>query len=131
MDPMKRLSDEEFTQLEYEQASEDWRHRDNLTWQIPAVLVAVAGFVVSEVFGASNLSPNWIRPGMLAIAATLGVLLSVALIQNLKLQRKSKDIIKSLHDTERLEFPLMGSNLLIILSWGVSIALLALFVREL
>lgn len=64
------------------------------------------------------------------MAATLGLSLSVALTQNLKLQRKNKDIIKSLHCTERLEFPLMGSILLVILSWGVSIAMLALFARE-
>lgn len=86
--------------------------------------------MVSEVFGASDLEPIWIRPGMLAMAATLGLSLSVALTQNLKLQRKNKDIIKSLHYTERLEFPLMGSILLVILSWGVSIAMLALFARE-
>ena len=128
---MKNLSDDEFRRLEYEQASDDWRHRDNLTWQIPAVLVAVAGFVVSVVFGASNLTPNWIRTGMLTIAATLGVSLSVALGQNLKLQQKSKEIIESLHDTERLKFSRIGSLLLVILSWGVSILLLALLVREL
>ncbi len=37
--------------IEYEQLSADWRHRDSLTWQMPAVLLVIAGVLVGEGFG--------------------------------------------------------------------------------
>ena len=33
--------------VEYEQISEDWRHRDNFTWQIPSVIVVIGGALIA------------------------------------------------------------------------------------
>lgn len=35
---------------ECEQLPADWRHRDSLTWQMPAVLLVIAGMLVAEGF---------------------------------------------------------------------------------
>ena len=120
---MPNISEEEFEKLEYQQASEDWRHRDSLTWQLPAVLVAVAAIVVG---GVSNLDPAWARPVVLGLAAYLSGVLCYALFQNLSLQAKSREIIVNLHCTKRLYFSPLGSRLLLVLSIAVSIFLIVL-----
>jgi uncharacterized membrane protein len=113
--------------LEYEQASEDWRHRDTLTWQMPAVLVVVGGVVVAEAFQLTAESPDYIRPMLLLFAFSLAICLTIALRQNINLQKKGRDIIKALNPcTKRFCFEMRGSNSLLILSWVISIFLGAL-----
>lgn len=41
---------------DYEQLSDDWRHRDQLTWQLPSVLVAVSGALITVVFQFEKLT---------------------------------------------------------------------------
>ena len=46
-----------FKKIEYEQLSQDWRHRDILTWQLPSVLVIGTGILVGEAFLDSARQP--------------------------------------------------------------------------
>jgi hypothetical protein len=110
--------------LEYEQASEDWRHRDTLTWQMPAVLVVVGGVVVAEAFQLTGKPESYVRHGLLLFAFCLACCLTIALRQNINLQKKGRDIIKALNPcTKRFCFEMRGSNSLLILSWVISISL--------
>ena len=74
--------------LEYEQALEDWRHRDTLTWQMPAVLAVVGGVVVAEAFKLPVGTPIYIRHVLLLFALGLAFSLTIALTQNICLQQK-------------------------------------------
>jgi hypothetical protein len=72
-------------EVEYEQISEDWRHRDNLTWQIPSVIVVIGGALIAAAF-TLNIKP-FIRPVLLGFAILLSLCLTIALGQNLVLQK--------------------------------------------
>ena len=110
--------------LEYEQASEDWRHRDTLTCQMPAVLVIVGGVVVAEAFKLPVGTPIYIRHVLLLFALGLAFSLTLALTQNICLQQKGSVIIKELNtSTKRFCFGMWGSISLLILSWAISISL--------
>ena len=51
-----------YHEIEYQELSADWRHRDSLTWQVPAVIVAVAGFLVSKGFDLiGGVAPGILR----------------------------------------------------------------------
>ncbi len=43
---------------EYTEISADWRHRDNLTWQIPSLLSAIAGGLVVAAYALELPSPE-------------------------------------------------------------------------
>ena len=112
----------DWEKMEYEQASEDWRHRDQLTWQIPAVVIAVGGFILAEAFKVET--PIWLRCALLIFASTLTFALSVALSQNLSLQQKGRIIIQSLYsETKRFQFGKWGSILFEILCWATCLFL--------
>ncbi len=66
----------------YEQLSEDWRHRDQLTWQLPSVLVAVSGALITTVFQFED-SLGDIRFVLLWAGVIFAALLTTALGQNL------------------------------------------------
>ena len=110
--------------VEYEQASEDWRHRDSLTWQLPAVLVAVSTLVVGMTYPPKDPESKTV----LVLAAALGGVLCVALAQNLKLQHRGRQIIERIHKTERFGFFMLGSLLLLMLSLGIWLFLIVLCV---
>lgn len=63
-------------EVEYNQISEDWRHRDNLTWQIPSVIVAIGGALIAAAF-TLNKKPC-IRPLLLGFGAFLSLCLIFA-----------------------------------------------------
>jgi uncharacterized protein (DUF427 family) len=112
---------DDLTKLVYEQASADWRHRDQLTWQMPAVLVVVGGVLVAEAYKLPNEVPFWVRDILLLFAFTLSVSLFVALSQNLLLQRKNRIIIKDINpQTERVGFVRLGSFLLWLLTLAIT-----------
>lgn len=77
---MARSPDE----IDFEQYYEDWRHRDNLTWQIPAVTVAIGSGIM---IGSYLAEMPW---GIKALAFGLGAFftatLTVMLAQNLYYQ---------------------------------------------
>lgn len=116
-------------ELEYEQASEDWRHRDSLTWQIPAVIVVVGSVAIVEAFNLSNDIPFGIRIWVFLFSFALAFCLSFALSQNLNLQKRSRDIILKINPkTKRFGFTKIGSRLLLALSWMVCASLGVLFI---
>lgn len=115
---------DELQKLEYEQASEDWRHRDTLTWQMPAVLVVVGGVVTAEAFKLPVGAPIYAKHMLLLFALGLAFCLTIALTQNIYLQHKGSLIIRALNPTtSRHDFRMLGSLLLLILSWIISILL--------
>ena len=74
---------------------------------------------------------------MVLLTAILGVLLSVAMSQNLFLQHKSRKLITELIDTQlvrsskRVEFTRVSASLLLGFSWLVTTLLVGLFVTAL
>lgn len=83
-------------EVEYAQISEDWRHRDNLTWQIPSVIVVVGGGLVAAAF-AVDIDPQYsciIRPILLGSGTFLSLCLTFALAQNLWYQMGSAEALK-------------------------------------
>ncbi len=72
-------------EVEYNQISEDWRHRDNLTWQIPSIIVVIGGALIVAAF-TFNMDSQYlciIRPILLGFGASLSFCLTFALAQNL------------------------------------------------
>ncbi len=72
---------------EYSEISSDWRHRDNLTWQIPSLLSAIAGGLIVAAYGVQMPEHgSAIRLSLLGIAGGLSFCLTFALAQNLGYQ---------------------------------------------
>ena len=72
-------------EVEYNQISQDWRHRDNLTWQIPSIIVAIGGALIAGAFGL-KIDCRYVcivRPILLGFGALLAGCLTFALVQNL------------------------------------------------
>ena len=94
-------------EVEYSQISADWRHRDNLTWQIPSVIVVVGGALVTAAFGL-EIDPGWeytVRLILLAIGALFSLMLSIALGQNLRYQVGSESALEKLLSGKGKEIP--------------------------
>jgi len=80
---------------DYEQLSADWRHRDQLTWQLPSVLVAVSGALITIVYQFNNNFAhvgNYLLWGGLLFAG----LLTIALGQNLYFQTVAEDLMEAI-----------------------------------
>lgn len=107
--PQKDASDR---RLEYQEASDDWRHRDHLTWQMPPVVMAALGLGFGQVY-TRTFTPEheWIRVAILVVIAFLSGGLVLTLKQNLTLQNQSHQIITSIYpNTGRLGFAKVGSD---------------------
>ena len=127
---MVNIDEESWKRTEYEQVSDDWRHRDVLTWQLPAVMVVVGGVLVAEALGEEISWP--IRNVMLLFAFALAVCLTLALKQNLKLQEEGREIAKCLYpQTQRFDFRKKGSRQLLVLSLSVCVFLGIVFLASL
>ena len=115
---------DDLDKVRYEQASADWRHRDQLTWQIPAVLVVVGGLLVAEAFTLPSEAPGWVRSALFLFAFALSVSLTIALFQNLMLQGKDRAIIEAIDpETKRFGFLKLGSYALLVLSVAICLFL--------
>ncbi len=81
-------------EIEYNQISEDWRHRDKLTWQIPSIIVIIGGALIVAAFkdGQSSI----VKPILLGFGAILSLCLTFALGQNLWYQVGSGEALKKL-----------------------------------
>ena len=137
---------------EYTEISADWRHRDNLTWQIPSLLSAIAGGLVAAAYAIQL--PPYVRLVILGIAAGLSACLTFALGHNLRyqigsgiaLEQLEKEIeipreklTRAIRPTElgatagdilrRLLFRLSGSTLLLILCVAITACVTWLFIR--
>ena len=143
--------------VEYAQISNDWRHRDNLTWQIPSVIVAIGGALITVAF-TPNIGSEYtfIRPILLGFGAFLSLCLTFALIQNLWYQVGSEEALMKIVNGEKLvikkEKPrrtinpedlniskgdvinrlftgLTGSTFLVLLCIGITVILFILFIQ--
>lgn len=74
--------------IEYQELSADWRHRDILTWQIPTVIAAVTGFLVSKGFELIGHANPLIIQVFFILATGFAFCSTVALWQNLRIQKK-------------------------------------------
>ena len=81
-------------QIEYDQISEDWRHRDKLTWQIPSLIVIIGGALIVAAF--TKGTPPFVTPILLGFGAGLSLCLTFALCQNLWYQVGSGEALKKL-----------------------------------
>ena len=141
---------------EYTEISSDWRHRDNLTWQIPSLLSAITGGLVAAAYSINLLSPEdlrCVRLVLLGIAVGLSACLTFALGQNLRYQIGSGIALEKLRQgvkiprekltraikpmqlgttmgeiLHRLLFRLTGSTLLLILCLGIVACVALLFI---
>lgn len=145
-----------WNEIEYDQISGDWRHRDNLTWQIPSVIVTIGGALIAAAFSL-NLKPC-IKSILLGFGAFLSFCLTFALAQNLWYQMGSGEALKKITSGQgntikkekvrrtlspkdfnisicgfikQLFVKLTGSALLFILCFLVTIALFVLFIGTL
>ena len=88
---------------EYSEISTDWRHRDNLTWQIPSILITIGGGLVAAAF-LLEIDPQYlilVRSILLLFDAFLSLCLTLALVQN---------IIYQVGSTRALEWILGGKE---------------------
>ncbi len=85
----------------YEQLSEDWRHRDQLTWQLPSVLVAVSGALITAVFQFEAKLGD-VRLALLWAGVIFAALLTIALGQNLYYQTVTEDLIDAIENDDRV-----------------------------
>lgn len=122
------MTDEE--KLEYQELSADWRHRDSLTWQMPAVIVAVVGLLASKGFELIGVVVPVIVWTFFIFTTGFAFCLTVALGQNLFIQGKGSCKMKSLYrNTERFCFQRMGSFLLLGLRVVLTIGLIILLIK--
>lgn len=86
---------------EYNQISEDWRHRDKLTWQLPSVIVVIGSALTAAAF-TLNIDLQYlyvIRPILLLFGGFLSLCLTFALKENLWYQIGSGEaLIKIVQD---------------------------------
>jgi hypothetical protein len=141
---------------EYTEISTDWRHRDNLTWQIPSLLSAIAGGLVAAAYAIELPSPEnlrCVRLVLLSIAVGLSACLTFALGQNIRYQIGSGIALEKLRQgvkipkekltrairpmhlgatvgeiLRRLLFRLTGSTLLLILCLEITACVTWLFI---
>ena len=93
--------------VEYDQISQDWRHRDNLTWQIPSIIVIIGGALIVAAYGL-DISPEYIgiiRPILLGFGTFLSACLTVSLAQNLIYQVGSGEALKKIIKGEGNKIP--------------------------
>ena len=83
--------------MKYDQLAADWRHRDQLTWQLPSVLIAVSGALISAVYGVEKLPPD-VKTLLLVAGSIFTGLLTIALGQNLYYQTVGEVLMDKIAD---------------------------------
>jgi len=90
---------------EYSEISTDWRHRDNLTWQIPSILITIGGGLVAAAF-LLEIDPQYlilVRSTLLLFDASLSSCLTHALGQNIFYQVGSSKALEFIEAKEGKE----------------------------
>ena len=87
---------------DYQQLSDDWRHRDQLTWQLPSVLVAVSGALIVAVIQFDELERAGVKNYLLWGGLLFAGLLTIALGQNLYFQTVAEDLMDEIKNRERV-----------------------------
>ena len=96
------ISDHHF----YSEISQDWRHRDNLTWQIPVILFAVTAAIFAAAFKLSEPALNscaFLLPYLYFVGFLVSLAFNVMLIQNLLYQLGSDYALQKLEQTASIE----------------------------
>ena len=82
----------------------DWRHRDQLTWQLPSVVVAVSSALITAIFAFHVPEPT--RALLLGGGATFAGILAVMPRQNIFYQTVSEDLIERARDGQVEVYPI-------------------------
>lgn len=90
--PQSNNASTDWREVEYEECSEDWRHRDRLIWATLPVAATVAAVIISVAFNATLV----IRLCILVIGVFLTVVLLISLIRHRMYQEGSQEQIRSL-----------------------------------
>ena len=93
---MARSPDE----IDFEQYYEDWRHRDALTWQIPAVTVAIGSGIMIGSYMAEI--PWCVKALAFGLGAFFIASLTVMLAQNLYYQWRDEEHLEDYETQEKL-----------------------------
>ena len=91
----------------YAQISEDWRHRDNLTWQLPTVLIVItiAIFaVVLTIVDSQNSSCSFLLPVLYIVGFVASFGFTIMLGQNLWYQLGSTFLLKEIENNSNVTF---------------------------
>lgn len=83
--------DEEIEQ--YKQHAEDWRHLNNIIWQIPSLTVTVGAILIA---GSYQLSDNIARGIILLLGTILSFSLLVALVKHRYFHNKRTELLESI-----------------------------------
>lgn len=76
-------------EIDFDQFYEDWRHRDRLTWQIPSVVVVIAGALIISAY-ATELC--WqIRSLVFGLGTFFAATMTAMLAQNLYYQWRDEE----------------------------------------
>ena len=79
-------------QQEMERLQQGWGSRDQFIWQLPAVVIAFSGGLITVVF-TFNIDPT-VRELLLKGSALFAIMLNVMLGQNLYYQTVAEDLVE-------------------------------------
>lgn len=98
----------------YCEVSADWRHRDNLTWQLPTILFAITGAIFAAILKLSDGCSKCSSDSIFMLLYLIGFLLSVAfftmLLQNIMYQVGSSFYLKRIEENKKLPTQLPPSE---------------------
>jgi hypothetical protein len=87
-------------EIDFKQYYEDWRHRDNLTWQIPAVTTVIGSGIIIGSYMATAIT--WcVKALAFGLGAFFSATLTVMLAQNLYYQWRDKEHLKDYENKQR------------------------------
>lgn len=95
---------------EYSEISTDWRHRDNLTWQLPSILITIGGGLVAAAF-LLEIDPQYlilVRSILLFFDFSLSFCLTHALGQNILYQVGSSKALEWIIEGKEKEKKILG-----------------------
>lgn len=81
-------------EIEYHELCNDWRHRDQLIWATPSIVVTIGGILIGVAFGTIN--DLRIRAIVLFLAMIWSMVMTHALIKHHYFQEGSADKIKKI-----------------------------------
>lgn len=85
------MSTDNWERVEYQEASADWRWRDQGIWQTPYVVTTIAGLLIALAFG--SVTNPLVRSAILLMAALLAFVMLVALKKFRYYQEGSEQVI--------------------------------------
>ncbi len=104
---MSREQDDEWLKIEYRECSNDLRHFGQLSWAIPATVLAVAFLATQFVLGRDNRLPMAVNSLVLFGAGLFGLILTVNFLKYVRRsgERRSRLIEIAKDHKELRRFP--------------------------